>query len=257
MMTKTDTLPAIELNHVYFHYDSTKPVLEDIHFTMNQGEFLGIVGPNGSGKSTLIKLLLGLLTPNRGEVKLFGKRLQEFRDWSQIGYVSQKANSFNTAFPATVFEVVSTGLYGKMGLFRWLGKKEKSRIIRAIEMVGLKEYAHQEIGKLSGGQQQRTFIARALVSNPRILILDEPTVGVDTESVTRFFELIEHLHQHVGVSILLVSHDIGAITNRVDKIACLNKKLFFHGHADEFEEKQQAILASTYGHDVTLLEHAH
>jgi zinc transport system ATP-binding protein len=256
MMT-TDTTSVIELKDISFQYDLKAPVLENINLTLERGTFLGLVGPNGSGKSTLIKLILGLVPVQQGEVKLFGQAVQSFTQWRRIGYVSQKANSFNTAFPATVFEVVSTGLYGKMGLFRWIGKKERSQILRAIEMVGLSSLAYQSIGHLSGGQQQRTFIARALVSNPELLILDEPTVGVDSDSIEKFFLLIEHLHQHVGVSIILVSHDIGVISTKVDQVACLNKKLHFHGKSSDFVIQQENILAKAYGHDVTLLEHAH
>ncbi|WP_236838596.1 metal ABC transporter ATP-binding protein [Caldalkalibacillus salinus] len=248
---------TIELKHIDFQYDSKSKVLQDVNLSVGQGEFLGLVGPNGSGKSTLIKLILGLLTPTRGEVRLFGQPVQKFDQWPKIGYVSQKANSFNSGFPATVFEVVSTGIFGKMGLFRWLGKKEKARIMRAINMVGLKTLAHRNIGKLSGGQQQRAFIARALVSDPDLLILDEPTVGVDAESVDRFYELIEHLHDHVGITVLLVSHDIGVITTKVDQVACLNKRIFFHGKSEEFTQNQEAILSTAYGHDVRLLEHSH
>lgn len=256
-MMKKETVPVIEINQLSFQYALHKPVLEDIQLSMHQGEFLGLVGPNGSGKSTLIKLILGLLSPNQGEIKLFGQPAHQFSDWSKIGYVSQKANSFNSSFPATVFEVVSTGLYGQMGLFKWLGKREKKRIFETLELVGLADCAQQNIGKLSGGQQQRTFIARALVSRPKLLILDEPTVGVDQESVNRFFDLIEYLHQHEGLSILLVSHDIGVITTKVDTIACLNRKLFFHGNTEEFTRQRRSILAQAYGHDITLIDHAH
>jgi zinc transport system ATP-binding protein len=256
-MKNKSAKPAIELEHIYYQYDSKNAVLEDIHLSIEQGEFLGIVGPNGSGKSTLIKIMLGLLQPQQGEVKLFGESIQTFSDWSRVGYVSQKANSFNTGFPATVFEVVSTGLFGKMGLFRWIGRKEKSQIMRAIELVGLKEFAYRNIGKLSGGQQQRTFIARALVSNPELLILDEPTVGVDSESVERFFELLEHLNKHVGISMVLVTHDIGVISSEVSQVACLNKRLFFHGDPHEFTKNQEEILATAYGHEVRLLDHSH
>jgi len=256
-MKKDKTVPAIELNHVSFQYDQKAKVLDDINFSLQQGDFLGIVGPNGSGKSTLIKIILGLIEPKQGEVKLFGEPVQQFKEWNRVGYVSQKANSFNSGFPATVFEVVSTGLFGKMGLFRWLGKKEKALIHRAIEMVGLKEVSAQNIGKLSGGQQQRAFIARALVSKPDLLILDEPTVGVDSESVDRFFELLEHLHHHVGISMVLVSHDIGVITSKVSQVACLNKRIHFHGNPTDFTQNQDAILATAYGHDVRLLEHSH
>jgi zinc transport system ATP-binding protein len=170
-MTTSTSAHPIQLDQISFQYDAKTTVLEEINLTMAQGEFLGLVGPNGSGKSTLIKIILGILKPTQGEVRLFGQPLQQFREWHRIGYVSQKANSFNSGFPATVYEVVSTGLFGKMGLFRWTGKKEKQQIQKAIELVGLSEYAQRNIGKLSGGQQQRVFIARALVSNPDLLSL--------------------------------------------------------------------------------------
>lgn len=249
--------PLVELSHVHFQYDATSIVLEDINLTITQGDFLGLVGPNGSGKSTLIKIILRLLQPQQGEVKLFGHPTISFRDRHRIGYVSQKANSFNTGFPATVFEVVSTGLFGKMGLFKWIGRQEKEWIYHAIEMVGLGDLANRNIGRLSGGQQQRTFIARALVNNPELLILDEPTVGIDAENERRFFELIEKLRMELGITILLVSHDIGAMTKKVNQIACMNKKLYFHGDSRDFVRHQEQILSASYGHEVIILQHAH
>lgn len=248
--------PVMEIENLWFHYGN-RLVLENINMTLRSGEFLGLVGPNGSGKSTLIKILLGLLKPEKGEIRLFGQPISQFRDWHLIGYVSQKANSFNTGFPATVFEVVSMGLFGKMGLFKWLGKKEKERVHRAIDMVGLSNYAQQNIGKLSGGQQQRVFIARALVSDPELLILDEPTVGVDSLSVEQFYDLLGSMHREMGVSLVLVSHDVGAISSKVNRVACLNKKLHFHGDSKEFEVNRAAIFNKMYGHDVHVLEHHH
>ncbi|HEY4550851.1 MAG TPA: ATP-binding cassette domain-containing protein, partial [Bacillus sp. (in: firmicutes)] len=175
----------------------------------------------------------------------------------KIGYVSQKANTFNGGFPATVFEVVSTGLFGKMGLFKWMGKQEKEMVKHAINIVGLSGYEKQNIGKLSGGQQQRVFIARALVSEPELLILDEPTVGVDENSEMQFYQLLEKMHSDLKVSLLLVTHDIGAITSRVDTVACLNKKLFFHGKPSEFEPNRIGITDQLYGENVHVLQHNH
>lgn len=247
---------VISIEKVTFRYGS-RPVLEDVSMSLEKGEFLGLVGPNGSGKSTLIKIMLGLLKPEEGEVRLFGEPLSRFRDWSRIGYVSQKANSFNSGFPATVFEVVSMGLFGKLGLFRWMGKKEKQKVRDMIDLVGLSGYAGRNIGKLSGGQQQKVFIARALVSDPDLLILDEPTVGVDAQSVNEFYRLLDKMNRELGVSLCMVSHDIGVITSKVDRVACLNKRLHFHGNSREFEQKQQEIMQQLYGHDVHLLEHNH
>jgi zinc transport system ATP-binding protein len=250
-------IPVIELSQVHFGYDASSTALEDISLRVFPGDFLGLVGPNGSGKSTLIKIILGLLQPQQGQVKLLGQPIRSFRQWSRIGYVSQKANSFNTGFPATVFEVVSTGLFGKMGLFKWIGRREKELIYQAIEMVGLGGLAKRNVGGLSGGQQQRTFIARALVSMPELIILDEPTVGVDAKSEQHFFELIERLRVELDVTILLVSHDIGAITKKVSHVACVNRKLHFHGESWDFVKGQEQILSAAYGHEVRLLQHAH
>jgi zinc transport system ATP-binding protein len=249
--------PIIELEDVSFQYDANRKVLSHISLTLFQGDFLALLGPNGSGKSTLIKLILGLLKPHQGEIRLFGEPQNRFKDWSRIGYVSQKANSFNTGFPATVYEVVSSGLFGKMGLFRWLGRKEKSKIIEIIKWVGLEAVLHEPIGQLSGGQQQRVFIARALVSQPDLLILDEPLVGVDAESTNRLLELLVKLNTEQNISLLLVSHDIGAITSKVKQVACLNKTLFFHGETNEFVTHQKEILAHLYGYEVEMIEHSH
>lgn len=255
-MNKYNNVPVVSIKNVSFQYEK-RTVLDHVSFDIHHGDFVGLVGPNGSGKSTLIKIILGLLKPNDGEVKLFNQSISSFQDWHKIGYVSQKANSFNTGFPSTVFEVVSMGLYGKMGLFKWMGKKEKKKVQDALEMVGMTEYAKQSIGMLSGGQQQRVFIARALVSDPELLILDEPTVGVDVQSNEQFYELLEKMNRELNVSILLVSHDMSVITTKVDRVACLNKKLHFHGAPKEFEKKQEEILSNLYGHDVQILEHNH
>ncbi|WP_245891250.1 metal ABC transporter ATP-binding protein [Desmospora activa] len=254
MAVVMDTI--LELRGVHFAYGS-QPVLEGIDLSLKRGEFLGLVGPNGSGKSTLIQLTLGGLSPDQGEVDLFGTPQRRFREWSRIGYVSQKANSFNLGFPATVREVVASGLYGKLGLFRRMTRKNWERVLQAIEQVGLTPYTDRNIGRLSGGQQQRAFIARALVSDPDLLILDEPTVGVDAHSSEQFYDLLLNLHREKGLTLLLVSHDIGAITTYVDRIACLNKQLFFHGKSDEFSLRSQEILTKAYGHKVTVLEHGH
>lgn len=246
----------VEVEHVSFSYGQ-RDVLEDINLKIDEGAFLALVGPNGSGKSTLIKSILGLLKPQSGTIRLFGQPLQRFNNWNAIGFVSQKANSFNTGFPATVFEVVSMGLYGKLGLFRFMGKKHKLKVKEAIRQVGMEEYMHQNIGELSGGQQQRVFIARALVSEPRLLILDEPTVGVDAKSVKNFYTMLKDLNIEKKITLILVTHDIGAITEYVTEVACLNKCLHFHGGTKEFEEKQDDMMSTMYGHDVKVITHNH
>ncbi|MEJ9319108.1 metal ABC transporter ATP-binding protein, partial [Halalkalibacterium halodurans] len=205
---------TIDIRNVAYRYDY-RNVLENVTLPIRQGAFVGLVGPNGSGKSTLIKCILGLQKPSQGSIKLFGQPVDKFRQWDRIGYVSQKANSFNSGFPATVYEVVSMGLFGKVGMFRFLTKKHKQKVKEAVASVGMSGYLHQNIGELSGGQQQRVFIARALVSDPELLILDEPTVGVDVSSVKSFYTLLSELNQKRGITLLLVTHDIGAMTDYV------------------------------------------
>ncbi|SFI72527.1 metal ABC transporter ATP-binding protein [Thermoflavimicrobium dichotomicum] len=238
--------PAIRLEDVSFAYEKEK-VLEDISLTVDRGEFLGIIGPNGSGKSTLVKLILHLLKPQKGKIEVFGESIEFLKDRSVIGYVSQKANTFQRGFPATVREVVASGLYGKLGLFRWMRKQDWEKVDQAIEQVGLTSLAHRNMGKLSGGQQQRAFIARALVSDPQLLILDEPTVGVDAKSQEQLYELLTHLHQQKQLTLLLVTHDIYSILSVVDRMACLNKRLLFYGTIDEFAKHDQEILSQLFG----------
>ncbi|RWR15133.1 metal ABC transporter ATP-binding protein [Siminovitchia fortis] len=225
---------VIEIKNISFQYDR-EIVLNQIHLTVPKGSFLGIVGPNGSGKSTLLKLILGLLRPDEGEILLFGEKQSKFRQWERIGFVSQKANSFNTGFPATVFEVVASGLTGKLGLFRFLRPKHKREIIQAIEQVGMKEFMYRKIGELSGGQQQRVFIARAIVSRPEILILDEPTVGVDAKNVQSFYKILKSLKEQRGITLLMVSHDIDALLSEADHVVYLNKRVQFYGDTDEYK----------------------
>jgi zinc transport system ATP-binding protein len=244
---------VIDIRSLSFQY-GTKTVLENINLQVQKGSFLGLVGPNGSGKSTLIKCILGLLQPTKGDITIFGQPINKFNHWEKIGFVSQKANSFNSGFPASVFEVVSMGLFRKVGLFRFLTKQHKQKVREAIELVGMTDYLKQNIGELSGGQQQRVFIARALVSDPELLILDEPTVGVDIQSANNFYEMLSELNKK-GITLLLVTHDVAAMTEKVSAVACLNKQLHFHGNTKDFQENHG--LSAFHGQEVHLLTHNH
>jgi zinc transport system ATP-binding protein len=255
-MNQYERIPAIKVDDLSFHYGE-KNVLQHVNMTVEQGSFLGLVGPNGSGKSTLIKCILGLQKPQSGRVDLFGEKVSKFKNWEKVGYVSQKANSFNTAFPATAFEVVSMGLFGKIGLFRFLRTNEKQRIWDALKSVNMEAFAEKNIGELSGGQQQRVFIARALVSDPELLILDEPTVGVDMESSASFYKMLKSLHQEKHMTLILVTHDVGVMTDYVTDVACLNKQIHFHGNTRAFEENSSETISAFYGHNVHVIHHDH
>ena len=241
--------PIIKVKNLSYKY--TKDiVLEDVSLEVSKGDFLAIVGPNGSGKSTLLKLILGLLKMQTGTIELFGENIRHFKDWQKVGFVSQKANSFNSGFPATVYEVVQSGLTKKIGLFKFASKADKQKVKKALESVDMLAYQNRNIGELSGGQQQRVFIARSLVVEPELMILDEPTVGIDTKNVHQFYELLRHLNKKLGITLILVTHDVGTVTDKVTHVACLNKNLHFHGNAEEYNQFNEEELSTLYGHDV-------
>lgn len=204
--TSTDCHRAVaELENVTYAY-GTRRVIDGLTLTIRQRDFVGVVGPNGAGKTTLLRLLVGLLKPERGEIRLFGTPLARFREWHRIGYVPQR-QSFNLLFPATVREVVLSGLFGRRKLFRRITREDQRRCDEALEVLGIADLAGRRIGALSGGQQQRVFLARALIGNPELLILDEPMTGVDAETQENFFGLLRHMHQKHHMTFLMVSHD--------------------------------------------------
>jgi zinc transport system ATP-binding protein len=245
--------PFVELEDVDFAYGPAR-VLERINLTVEPGDFLGIIGPNGSGKTTLLRIMLGLLPPQRGVVRLFGHPPAAFRQWGRLGYVPQKA-TLDPALPVTVREMVATGLLPTLGVFGRTGRAERQRIAEVLGQVGMEAHAAARIGALSAGQQQRVLIARALVSKPELLILDEPTGGVDPEAQTSFYALLRHLNRERDVTLILVSHDIGVVAREVTKLACLNRRLVFHGRPDDF--LSDAALTALYGPAVRVVSHEH
>lgn len=205
---------VIRVEDLNFNYPDTA-VLRDVSFSLIKGDFLGIIGANGAGKSTLIKLILGLLPYETGKITILGGELQDVR--AKIGYVSQKANSFNTDFPATVREVVIANLFPRKGLFKRFNKADEKKVDEVLELVGMSEYKNKLIGSLSGGQQQRVFIARALVSDPELLLMDEPTVGIDAASVADIMDIISRLNKN-GMTIIMTNHDTPTLLNAANKL---------------------------------------
>ncbi len=213
-------MSIIEVKGLSFEYIDS-PVLEDISFTVEKGETLGIIGSNGAGKSTLMKLLLGILPCRRGEITILGQDRSRCDYIKGIGYVSQKANSFNTSFPATVEEVVEANLYSKIGFLHRPKRSDRERCREIIKYMGLEEYSSRLMGHLSGGQQQRVFIARALAAEPELLFMDEPTVGVDTLSVEVINEVIRRLHES-GMTMVMTNHDTADLIALSDKLLILS-----------------------------------
>jgi len=243
---------VIEFKEVNYSYKG-KVALEKVSFNLKKGDYLGIIGPNGSGKTTLIKILVGLLTPELGSVKLFGKNIKDFNEWQKVGYVAQKAASFDNNYPSSVEEVVSLGLLSEKKFPRFYNKADKEKVLESLKKVGMLEFKNRKIGELSGGQQQRVLIARALVHDPELLVLDEPTVGVDKKTEQNFYKLLRDLNKKENITIIIVSHDISYITKHVNKVACVNRRLLFHGTHEEF--CSAGILDEVLGKDKHIVCH--
>ncbi|HUV51578.1 MAG TPA: ABC transporter ATP-binding protein [Dehalococcoidia bacterium] len=236
---------VVKLEDVWVQYNGI-PVLESINLSVLKDDFLGIIGPNGGGKTTLLKVILGLIKPSRGMVSVIGKPPEQSR--SKIGYVPQH-NLFDRSFPINVGDVVLMGRYGRTGLFKRYSSHDKEATQEALQTVGMLDYKDRQVGNLSGGELQRVLIARALVAEPRLLLLDEPTASVDPAMQTEFYELLEKLQQRMAI--MLVSHDISAISIYVDTIACLNRQLHYHGS----KELTPEILEATYKCPVQMIAH--
>lgn len=223
----TCTQGVVCLKQVSFNRGPRR-ILDDITFCIDQGIFLGVIGPNGGGKTTLLKLILGVLPVQAGKIEIFGHNLAYTRaDRALIGYVSQRSD-VDQNFPATALDVVLMGAVAKVGLFRRIPAETRDRAMALLERVGIADLADRPIGRMSGGQQQRVYIARALINDPRLLILDEPTVGLDSASQKNFLHLVENLKSELGLTVIMVSHDVGQLAYYADQIACLNRRLHFH-----------------------------
>lgn len=245
----------IELDNVSFSYGDTS-VLEHLSFTVRKGEYLGIIGPNGGGKTTLLKLILGLLEPTEGTVKLFGKDHHDFKEKFRIGYVPQRATQADKGFPATVFEVVKSGRVARLGVLNRFTKNDLAVVERVMELAGISRYRDTLIGNLSGGERQRVFIARALAGEPDVLILDEPTVGVDIGVQKTFYDFLASLNRDQHLTIIFVSHDVDVVSRETKTLLCLNHNLVCHGASDDLLNDH--ILKRLYGeHNMKRLhEHA-
>ena len=220
-------VPLLEASGVSFAYGRV-PVLDHVDLRVGAGEFVALVGPNGSGKSTLVKLLLGSLTPTEGQVRLFGVPPWRVEDRWRLGYVPQRP-VLGSEVPATVEEIVATGLLARRGWWRPLRKEDRLAARHALESVGLADFAERPVNELSGGQQQRAFIARAFASDPQLLVLDEPIAGVDAESQRRFRDSLVHLRRDHGAGVLLVSHELSAVANDLDRVVVLKGSVLFDG----------------------------
>jgi zinc transport system ATP-binding protein len=230
----------IEVRDLSFSYGETE-VLHDVSLCIHRGDYLGVVGSNGAGKTTLLRLMLGLLSPTSGTIKLFGTDIREFKEWQKIGYVPQKATSFDNNFPATVEEVVLMGRYSRRGLLRAIISEDYAKVREALERVGMWEMRTRLIGDLSGGQQQRVFIARALAGEPEIIFLDEPTVGVEKQVRDDFYALLRTLNEELQLTVVLITHDIESMSHQAMHVACVDHTVFFHESIDSYFKQAHTI----------------
>jgi zinc transport system ATP-binding protein len=236
---------VISVAHLWAGYDH-EPVLEDINLSVRELDFVGLIGPNGGGKTTLLKVLLGLLAPTRGQVRIMGQSLQEGRRY--IGYVPQSVD-FDRDFPVRVWDVALMGRLGKRGLLKCYSSEDQEVVAEKLRTVEMWRLRDRPIGELSGGQRQRVYIARALASEPPILLLDEPMASIDPQVSVQLYELLRDLNEHV--TILLISHDMVAISSHVKTVGCINRRLIYHGD----KQITADMLETTYQCPIDLLAH--
>jgi len=236
--------PIVELKHVYFRYPGNSVhALEDISLSFNRGEFTAIIGENGSGKTTLFMIIVGLLKAERGQVKLSGEDISTFKNWHGIGYVPQRLQ-LSKHFPISVSDFVTLGLQSTKGLFSKINTLDKSRVRAALVEVGMEKYLDRKISDLSGGQFQRVLLARELVKNPKLILLDEPTIGVDIKHQQMFCCLLSKLNKR-GITILIVTHDISFVSYHVGRVIGLNRSVIFDGKPDKLGV---TVIKKLFGH---------
>ena len=216
----------VEIKNVSFAYNG-RTVLEDVSLDIRPGDFIAMIGPNGGGKTTLLKLMLGLLKPGKGSIRVLGDATEKASH--HIGYVSQDVH-INHSFPITAIDVVLMGKLGPNKRWGRRGVQDRREALEALERMEIEAFADSKIGELSGGQRQRVFIARALITKPKVLLLDEPTASIDTKGQAEFYGLLKELNK--DITILVVSHDLVAISIYVKSVACVNKRLHYHHQAE-------------------------
>jgi zinc transport system ATP-binding protein len=242
---ETDGGSVVSLSKIWV-WRGRNLVLRDVSVEIGSGKFVGLMGPNGGGKTTLLKVIVGLIRPDRGEVRVAGPIKRT------VGYVPQE-RSVDPEFPVTAADVVEMGLYGRLGLVPRIGDAERRLVEEALAHVGMHQHAARRFGELSGGQKQRVFIARAIVGQPRLLLLDEPTTGVDAKARDDFYKLLAHLRADLALTIILASHDLEVVPQQVDEIVCINQSVFVHAPPEEVSHTD--AFRRAYGCELELMTH--
>jgi len=246
--------PVAELRDISVRYGNGVLALDKITLEVNEGDLIGLIGPNGAGKSTLLSVILGLIKPTQGSVALFGSEILA-KNLKYVGYVPQKAQAQDPNSPFTVFEIVMLGRVPRAGLFHRLDERDRQKVLDVLKLFGIDGLKNRKIGQLSGGQSQRVFVAKSIVAEPKLLLLDEPTSGVDAASKTEFFEILQRLNKEKGLTIILSSHDIGVVTKLANRVVCINQSLFFCGRKSDFSA--ESVLPKMYEYPVEMMHHDH
>ena len=251
MSTKT---PILEVSGLHVSRANSL-VIEDAKFSLHKGDYVGIVGPNGGGKTTLLLALLNIMPKTKGTIQLFGQNIESFSNWEKVAYVPQHAVNFDSQFPLTVKELVSLGRVNRKNLGKPLKKSDWKSVNEALEFMGISDIKDRRIGQLSGGEKQRVFVAKALVRNPEIILLDEPIVGVDTKTQEKFYKKLSELNVKKRITILLVTHDLTAVFCRMSKIMCVNRLVNVAEITKDL--KPEELLRETYGEHFHFVFHKH
>lgn len=248
-------VPIFDIKNLSFRVKG-QTILTNISLEIFSSEYIAIIGPNGGGKTTLIRMLLGLEKPTSGEVRIYGKKLRDFKEWHKIGYVPQRASHVDSSFPATVLDIVKMGRTSQRGFFSSFGESDRAIVYDAMQKMDILDLSDKMIGTLSGGQRQRVMIARALASKPEILILDEPNTGVDVLSQKSFYALLKKLNQEDGITIVFITHDIGVIADDIARLFTINQKATICNNPKQTLSCEE--MSALYGIDAHLLHnHKH
>ncbi len=248
-------VPIFDVKNLSFSVRGQK-ILSHISLEIFNGEYVAIIGPNGGGKTTLIRMLLGLETPTNGEIKIFGKKIKDFKQWQKIGYVPQRASHVDANFPATVLDIVNMGRVSQRSIFARTNNEDKEAVHDAMLKMDILDLKDKMVGTLSGGQRQRVMIARALASKPEILILDEPNTGVDMLSQKNFYALLANLNKEEKITIVFITHDIGVIADDIGRLFTINQKAVICNNPKEALSCEE--MSELYGIDAHLVHnHKH
>jgi zinc transport system ATP-binding protein len=246
--------PVLEVSNLHVSR-SNSPVIEDGNFTIQRGDYVGIVGPNGGGKTTLLLALLNLLPRAKGTIRLFGQDIESFSHWEKVAYVPQHAINFDPHFPLAVRELVALGRVNRGNIGRTFKRGDWDAVDESIKFMGLSDVADKRIGQLSGGQKQRIFVAKALVRKPEIIFLDEPVVGVDAKTHEKFYKILSDLNVAKGITIMLVTHDLTAVFCRMSKVMCINRWINMAEITENL--KPDEVLRKAYGEHFHFVFHRH